>query len=171
MTLDRSIADALRRTSTGTIHTILLKKGVRRTWMRGPQPIFHAGERDVGPAFTLRFVPAREDLATPGILVVAALDARGDRGHAGGRASRSPTRMGVHRRRHLRRHPLRPHEEARRRRARHRRRDARRRRRRGHRPAGLVLGRGRAAPRSRASPSSAGRSRSAAAASRCSRTT
>ena len=65
MTLDRSIADALRRTSTGTIHTILLKKGVRRTWMRGPQPKFHAGEREVGRAFTLRFVPAREDLATP----------------------------------------------------------------------------------------------------------
>jgi regulator of RNase E activity RraA len=65
MSLDRSIADALRRTSTGTIHTILLKKGVRRTWMRGPQPKFHAGERAVGRAFTLRFVPAREDLATP----------------------------------------------------------------------------------------------------------
>ena len=65
MSLDRSISDALRRTSTGTIHPILLKKGVRRTWMRGPQPKFHAGEREVGRAFTLRFVPAREDLATP----------------------------------------------------------------------------------------------------------
>jgi regulator of RNase E activity RraA len=65
MSLDPAILDALRATSTGTITTILLKKGVRRTWMSGPRPQFHAGERLVGPAFTLRFVPAREDLATP----------------------------------------------------------------------------------------------------------
>jgi regulator of RNase E activity RraA len=65
MTLDKAIAEALRATSTGTIHTILLKKGIRRTWMQGPRPAFHAGDRIVGPAFTLRFVPAREDLATP----------------------------------------------------------------------------------------------------------
>jgi regulator of RNase E activity RraA len=55
----------LRATTTGTIHTLLLKKGIRRTWMNGPSPIFQAEERIVGPAFTLRFVPAREDLATP----------------------------------------------------------------------------------------------------------
>ena len=65
MPLDNAILDALKATTTGTIHTILLKKGIRRTWMRGPKPLFHAGERIVGPAFTLRFVPAREDLATP----------------------------------------------------------------------------------------------------------
>jgi regulator of RNase E activity RraA len=65
MTLDKTVADALRATSTGTIHTILLKKGIRRTWMKGPRPLFNADERLVGPAFTLRFVPAREDLATP----------------------------------------------------------------------------------------------------------
>src|SRR3712207_4896869 len=65
MTLDPTVVDALRAASTGTIHTILLKKGVRRTWMQGPRPMFHASERIVGPAFTLRFVPAREDLATP----------------------------------------------------------------------------------------------------------
>ncbi|MDB5591441.1 ribonuclease activity regulator RraA [Enterovirga sp.] len=65
MTLDKAIADALRATSTGTITTILLKKGIRRTWMRGPRPLFHASRRVVGPAFPLRFVPAREDLATP----------------------------------------------------------------------------------------------------------
>ena len=63
--LDKAIADALRATSTGTITTVLLKKGIRRTWMRGPKPTFHAGDRIVGPAFPLRFVPAREDLATP----------------------------------------------------------------------------------------------------------
>jgi regulator of RNase E activity RraA len=65
MTLDKTIADALRATSTGTITTILLKKGIRRSWMNGPTAIFNAGERVVGRAFTLRFVPMREDLATP----------------------------------------------------------------------------------------------------------
>ena len=65
MSLDKPIADALRAISTATITTVLLKKGIRRAWMRGPRPTFHAGQRAVGRAFTLRFVPAREDLATP----------------------------------------------------------------------------------------------------------
>jgi regulator of RNase E activity RraA len=65
MILDKTIADALRAASTATLTLVLLKKGVRRCWMNGPMPLFHADERVVGPAFTLRFVPAREDLATP----------------------------------------------------------------------------------------------------------
>jgi len=44
---------------------MLLKKGIRRCWMQGPKPLVPTGGRLVGPAFTLRFVPAREDLATP----------------------------------------------------------------------------------------------------------
>ena len=66
MPLTPAIAAALDRASTATITTVLLKKGVRRTWMRGPMPLASAaGKRVIGPAFTLRFVPAREDLATP----------------------------------------------------------------------------------------------------------
>ncbi|MBF9234192.1 ribonuclease activity regulator RraA [Microvirga alba] len=65
MTLDKAIADALRASSTATITTVLLKKGIRRCWMKGPMPAFNARDRLVGRAFTLRFVPAREDLATP----------------------------------------------------------------------------------------------------------
>src|SRR5687767_6052759 len=65
MTLDKAIVDALRAASTATITTVLLKKGIRRCWMQGPMPAFNAGERLVGRAFTMRFVPAREDLATP----------------------------------------------------------------------------------------------------------
>jgi regulator of RNase E activity RraA len=57
---------ALSGVSTATLTTVLLKKGLRRVWMRGPRPLASAaGRRVVGPAFTLRFVPAREDLATP----------------------------------------------------------------------------------------------------------
>ena len=57
--------DALRKITTGTVTTMLLKKGIRRCWMNGPKPLASAGARIVGPAFTLRFVPVREDLATP----------------------------------------------------------------------------------------------------------
>jgi regulator of RNase E activity RraA len=66
MPLTPEIAAALHSASTATISTVLLKKGIRRAWMRGPMPLATAaGKRVVGPAFTLRFVPAREDLATP----------------------------------------------------------------------------------------------------------
>jgi regulator of RNase E activity RraA len=57
--------DALREITTATITTMLLKKGIRRCWMDGPMPLVSGGARLVGPAFTLRFVPVREDLATP----------------------------------------------------------------------------------------------------------
>jgi regulator of RNase E activity RraA len=57
--------DLLREITTATITTMLLKKGIRRCWMNGPKPLVANGKRLVGPAFTLRFVPAREDLATP----------------------------------------------------------------------------------------------------------
>jgi regulator of RNase E activity RraA len=65
MSLDAKIVDALSGVSTATITTVLLKKGLRNIWMRGPQPIRAGQKRLIGPAFTLRFVPAREDLATP----------------------------------------------------------------------------------------------------------
>jgi regulator of RNase E activity RraA len=44
---------------------MLLKKGIRRCWIDGAMPLMQGGTRVVGPAFTLRFVPVREDLATP----------------------------------------------------------------------------------------------------------
>jgi len=65
MTLDPKIAAALDGVSTATITTVLLKKGLRNVWMRGTRPIRPGQPRLIGRAFTLRFVPAREDLATP----------------------------------------------------------------------------------------------------------
>ena len=56
--------ELLRGITTATITTMLLKQGIRRCWMNGPKPLAPIGKRIVGPAFTLRFVPAREDLAT-----------------------------------------------------------------------------------------------------------
>ena len=61
---DRDI-EILKDVSTATITTVLLKKGLRNIWMRGTRPLKPGQARIVGPAFTLRFVPAREDLATP----------------------------------------------------------------------------------------------------------
>ncbi|WP_119390273.1 ribonuclease activity regulator RraA [Taklimakanibacter lacteus] len=55
----------LSRVTTATITTILLKKGLRNVWLRGARPLKPGQPRIVGRAFTLRFVPAREDLATP----------------------------------------------------------------------------------------------------------
>jgi regulator of RNase E activity RraA len=59
------IIDALKPVSTATITTVLLKHGLRRVWMSGPRPIRPGQPRTIGRAFTLRFIPAREDLATP----------------------------------------------------------------------------------------------------------
>ena len=60
--------DILRQVTTATITTMLLRKGIRRCWMDGAMPLAATDQRVVGPAFTLRFVPVREDLATPGKL-------------------------------------------------------------------------------------------------------
>jgi regulator of RNase E activity RraA len=57
--------DVLRRVSTATVTTMLLKKGIRHCWLKGAMPLATGARRLVGPAFTLRFVPVREDLATP----------------------------------------------------------------------------------------------------------
>jgi regulator of RNase E activity RraA len=65
MTLDREVVETLSKVTTATITTILLKKGLRNVWMRGTKPVRPGQQRLVGRAFTLRFVPAREDLATP----------------------------------------------------------------------------------------------------------
>ncbi len=65
MTLDTKTVETLRAVSTATITTVLLKKGLRNVWMRGTRPLRYDQSRQVGEAFTLRFVPAREDLATP----------------------------------------------------------------------------------------------------------
>ena len=65
MSLSAETIETLSRVSTATITTVLLKKGLRNVWMRGAKPLRPGQARLVGPAFTLRFVPAREDLATP----------------------------------------------------------------------------------------------------------
>jgi regulator of RNase E activity RraA len=62
---DTRTIQILSKVTTATVTTILLKKGLRNVWVRGARPLRPGQPRLVGPAFTLRFVPAREDLATP----------------------------------------------------------------------------------------------------------
>ncbi len=65
MQLDAKAIEILRQVTTATLTTLLLKKGLRNVWLRGTRPLRSGQPRLVGRAFTLRFVPAREDLATP----------------------------------------------------------------------------------------------------------
>jgi len=63
--LDPVTVQKLSGVTTATLTTVLLKKGLRNVWIRGAKPLKPGQARVVGRAFTLRFVPAREDLATP----------------------------------------------------------------------------------------------------------
>lgn len=64
-TYSPQVIEAFKNITTATLTTVLLKKGVKNVWIRGSFPIASNQERSVGPAFTLRFIPAREDLSTP----------------------------------------------------------------------------------------------------------
>src|SRR6516225_3519261 len=98
--MSAALLDILRKVTTATITTMLLKKGIRRCWMNGPKSLVlggKLGEPDLNP--------------------------RRDRGHAG-RSGRSRRCNGRAERRNLWRHPLRADEEAQRRGAGHGRRHA-----------------------------------------------
>ena len=56
---------SLRHVTTATLTTVLLKKGLRNVWLRGTKPLRAGQSRVAGRAFTLRFIPPREDQATP----------------------------------------------------------------------------------------------------------
>lgn len=53
--------EALRQVSTASLTTQLLKRGLQNTFMQGVAPL-RPDLRMVGYAFTLRYIPAREDL-------------------------------------------------------------------------------------------------------------
>ena len=66
--MDPEIKSRLRHVSTATVSLQLLKRGIRRVAMAGVKPLLAGQERLVGPAYTLRFLPLREDLADPSVL-------------------------------------------------------------------------------------------------------
>lgn len=65
MSSEAETLKTLEGVTTATLTTVLLKKGLRNTWIRGSAPLSAGGGRKAGRAFTLRFVPYREDLASP----------------------------------------------------------------------------------------------------------
>jgi regulator of RNase E activity RraA len=52
----------LRQVSTATLCTCLYKRGLRHQFVQDVQPVGECTGTMVGPAFTLRYMPAREDL-------------------------------------------------------------------------------------------------------------
>jgi regulator of RNase E activity RraA len=60
--MDRETLDLLKHASTATISTQLLQRGLRNTFLHGLKPL--TKHRMAGPAFTLRYIPAREDIDT-----------------------------------------------------------------------------------------------------------
>lgn len=97
ITLSSASFDKLASVSSATLTTQLLKRGLANTFMRGVAPL-RPGARMVGYAFTLRYVPSREDVVDrhydnstnvqrlaveatePGDVLV--IDARGEAGSA-----------------------------------------------------------------------------------------
>ena len=59
---------ALAGCSTATVTMQLIKRGIRASAMRGVQPLAPGQGRIVGAAYTVRFIPMREDLSDPAIL-------------------------------------------------------------------------------------------------------
>lgn len=54
--------DKLKQVSTATLATALYKRGFRNQMIQGVRPLAPPRESMVGEAFTLRYMPAREDL-------------------------------------------------------------------------------------------------------------
>ena len=54
--------EALKKVSTATLTTVLFKRGLRNVFLQNVFPLNRQAPRMVGEAYTLRFIPAREDL-------------------------------------------------------------------------------------------------------------
>lgn len=57
----------LRRVSTATLTTALFRRGFRNVFIQDVRPLNPAAPRMVGEAYTLRYIPAREDLDHLGV--------------------------------------------------------------------------------------------------------
>lgn len=71
--LSPSLRNALKTVSTATLCTALFKRGLRNQFIQDVRPLNPAAGTMVGEAFTLRYIPAREDLNPLSVFL--------DRGH------------------------------------------------------------------------------------------
>jgi regulator of RNase E activity RraA len=62
MTAKPASYDKLRTVSTATVATALFKRGFRNQFIQNVYPLSASQPVLIGPAFTLRYIPAREDL-------------------------------------------------------------------------------------------------------------
>lgn len=61
-TLSEATREKLMSVSVATLCTALFKRGLRNQAIQDVRPVAPKGRNMVGPAFTLRYIPAREDL-------------------------------------------------------------------------------------------------------------
>jgi regulator of RNase E activity RraA len=73
MSLSESTRSKLAAVSTATLTTVLFKRGFRNTFIQGIHRLNPTAPPMVGPAYTMRYIPAREDLDHLGVFE--------DRGH------------------------------------------------------------------------------------------
>lgn len=64
MPLSNETREKLKRVSTATLATALFKRGLRGQMIQGVLPLHTPAESMVGEAYTVRYIPAREDLNT-----------------------------------------------------------------------------------------------------------
>ena len=62
MALSDSTRAALKAVSVATLTTALFKRGLRNQFIQGVRPLAADPQPMVGEAYTLRYIPAREDL-------------------------------------------------------------------------------------------------------------
>jgi regulator of RNase E activity RraA len=67
MSISESARAVLAAVSTATLTTVLFKHGLRNTFIAGIHRLNPGGAAMVGPAYTLRYIPAREDLDHLGV--------------------------------------------------------------------------------------------------------
>jgi regulator of RNase E activity RraA len=66
--LDSEVLECLRSVSTATITMQLLKRGLRSCYIAGARPLGPETPHIAAEAYTLRFIPMREDLSEPKVL-------------------------------------------------------------------------------------------------------
>jgi len=69
--MDDATREGLLRLTTATVSMQLLKRGIRNVYVAGAMPLGADAPNLVGEAYTLRFVPWREDRSTPEVLGAA----------------------------------------------------------------------------------------------------
>ena len=66
--IDQRTLNSLGSVSTATIAMQLYKRGFGRCYLNGVKPLHNGTSGFVGPAFTLRNIPMREDIEDLGVL-------------------------------------------------------------------------------------------------------